>query len=404
MLDAQLKKLTNAQEELKRIQDSAQVTANNPLATEAYKADAKLRDLSSEISAYEKIRDLLKKIEIMKGESTDDRRKKIDEIGLTLTSKNAEYTYIKGGRAIDLPTPSVGDIKRGEKSIAYSDSLYRAGNVYDRSVNTQAISVSEGFGKGAADYVSSLGSQGEQVASAMRSSIGASVQDISSGIWDWATGVGTFQDMVLNLGETIAQTILQTVIQIGVQWLVSAALAKVGLIGISTTESALRAKSTAETVASETAKTPSLMANAAAASAGSFGLAAVIGIALLLAMMAMFSGGREKGGDVQSGRAYIVGEKRPELFLPGMSGTIIPSLDSLGVPATGSSATPAAGAGLAAGAALVGAAAASRRDKPTRTVVVDNRRAADQLKDDPNFKTYIQDMITGDPSAFGIPT
>jgi len=38
----------------------------------------------------------------------------------------------------------------------------------------------------------------------------------------------------------------------------------------------------------------------------------------------LFGGFRANGGDVQAGRAYIVGEKRPELFVPKTNGTIIP--------------------------------------------------------------------------------
>lgn len=40
-----------------------------------------------------------------------------------------------------------------------------------------------------------------------------------------------------------------------------------------------------------------------------------------------FGGFREFGGDVQNGMAYIVGEKRPELFVPKTSGTIYPSVN-----------------------------------------------------------------------------
>jgi len=38
----------------------------------------------------------------------------------------------------------------------------------------------------------------------------------------------------------------------------------------------------------------------------------------------LFGGFRETGGDVAAGRAYVVGEKRPELFVPGRSGSIVP--------------------------------------------------------------------------------
>lgn len=40
--------------------------------------------------------------------------------------------------------------------------------------------------------------------------------------------------------------------------------------------------------------------------------------------------GRASGGPVSAGQPYIVGEKRPELFVPRVSGTIIPSIKGLG--------------------------------------------------------------------------
>lgn len=40
--------------------------------------------------------------------------------------------------------------------------------------------------------------------------------------------------------------------------------------------------------------------------------------------------GRAAGGPVTAGTPYIVGEKRPELFVPRVSGTIVPSLKGLG--------------------------------------------------------------------------
>jgi hypothetical protein len=44
----------------------------------------------------------------------------------------------------------------------------------------------------------------------------------------------------------------------------------------------------------------------------------------------LFGGMREAGGAVAAGRAYVVGEKRPELFVPSTSGTIIPRVPSGG--------------------------------------------------------------------------
>ena len=38
---------------------------------------------------------------------------------------------------------------------------------------------------------------------------------------------------------------------------------------------------------------------------------------------------REFGGPVKAGQPYIVGEKRPELFVPDTNGTIIPNLNAI---------------------------------------------------------------------------
>ncbi len=43
-------------------------------------------------------------------------------------------------------------------------------------------------------------------------------------------------------------------------------------------------------------------------------------------LSALFGGFRAGGGPVQAGRAYVVGERRPELFVPSQSGHIVPSI------------------------------------------------------------------------------
>ena len=42
--------------------------------------------------------------------------------------------------------------------------------------------------------------------------------------------------------------------------------------------------------------------------------------------IAMMFAGMQAGGDVAPGKAYLVGEKRPEVFFPGMHGKIVPSI------------------------------------------------------------------------------
>ncbi len=45
---------------------------------------------------------------------------------------------------------------------------------------------------------------------------------------------------------------------------------------------------------------------------------------------AIFGGARAEGGPVTAGRAYVVGEKRPELFVPNRSGMILPKVPGAG--------------------------------------------------------------------------
>lgn len=70
-------------------------------------------------------------------------------------------------------------------------------------------------------------------------------------------------------------------------------------------------------------------ANAAAIRAMSY---ASIGMVLASGAIEgmQIAGGREFGGPVTAGKSYIVGEKRPELFTPGASGTITPYVPSSG--------------------------------------------------------------------------
>lgn len=60
-----------------------------------------------------------------------------------------------------------------------------------------------------------------------------------------------------------------------------------------------------------------------AAGGGGGGFGGIISGALSSAFG--FGGFRENGGSVSAGQAYVVGEKRPEVFVPDRSGTILPS-------------------------------------------------------------------------------
>jgi hypothetical protein len=242
---------------------------------------------------------------------------------------------------------------------------------------------------GAMQWVTSLGSQGQQVANALQNSIGATVHSISEGIYGWVTGTQSWADTLRGLGQNLLQTFLDTIVQMGVQWVINSALAKGSLISTFLVAAGLRKAETADVIANETAKAPALQTNAASASVSSFGLAAVMGIAALLAVMAAFGGFRESGGDVRAGRAYVVGEKRPEVFVPDENGTIIPSLDNVPVPAAARARPVNAGAPVGASAALSNVMAAPQQQPRPVIAFAENYTDIRRLKRQPGWEDAV---------------
>lgn len=91
--------------------------------------------------------------------------------------------------------------------------------------------------------------------------------------------------------------------------------------GASLTRSLGRAAADGEVTLAELARVVITTINAAAGGGRSGGLAE----AIAQAAGALFSGARADGGPVAAGGAYLVGERGPELFRPGVSGGIEPS-------------------------------------------------------------------------------
>lgn len=188
------------------------------------------------------------------------------------------------------------------------------------------------------------GTAGEQIASTLQSSIGATVSSISDGIYGWITGAHSFADSMRNLGATVLRTVLDTIVQMGVQMLVVAAIKK-----------AVHAEDTANTKKETAGNAISAFFKTVAQLGPIWGTVAFAAAAA--SIMAMFGGFREQGGPVEAGRAYIVGERRPEVFVPTQSGTILPSVDTMRVRG-GMAAGPgraAAGSAAARGAMVAGA-------------------------------------------------
>ncbi len=283
---------------------------------------------------------------------------------------------------------------------------------------TAALGVGESFGVGVMDWVTSLGSQGEQIAALLQGTIGTAAQGISDTIYGWTTGAGDFGDVLLGIGDTALRQLIDMVVNMGLQWIISGSVAKATMTGISALGSLLRKKEASETIAAESAKAPALQKNALTANAGSFGLSAVIGLALLAALLAAFTF-RERGGDMQAGHPYIVGERRAEVFVPDQPGTMHPSVDDYvnrygsgqnlaatmdvpGLPASSPMGAGAAGAATALAAGMAAAGVGGRQGNRPMNVAFfgDNMRAAKDWAESQEGDTWFYDTMRKKMSQF----
>lgn len=178
-----------------------------------------------------------------------------------------------------------------------------AAGVNDPLQNPRAVRVGDAAEVGVNDFLSSGGSSGQQIAETITGTIGTAAQGVSDVILGWATGANNFIDVLKNVGLSVAQQMLDTLINIGVQQVLNGNAAKAIALGWKALTSGLRAADTTETIAAEATKTPILATNAALASASSFGVGAVIGIAALALALGAFIAGFEQGGYTGAGPA-----------------------------------------------------------------------------------------------------
>lgn len=129
----------------------------------------------------------------------------------------------------------------------------------------------------------------------MRASINSIAQSltgtVSTALMGLITRTMAWGQALRSIAGGLMQSIIQAIIDMAAQWIVTHLIMKTVSIGFHALLSALGWERVAESNSQEAAKTPALMTNAAAANAGSFGMAAVVGIAVLLAMMASFATG-----------------------------------------------------------------------------------------------------------------
>lgn len=151
-----------------------------------------------------------------------------------------------------------------------------------------------------------IGTVAQNVAGMFSNVVGGAISNVSAGISGLIKGTTTWANVLMNIGGSILDTVIDGIVKMFVAWIA-------GSIKKSTVE---KANATAEAAA----KAPGALMD----SISSFGVAAAVGVAALLAAMAI-SGAFAEGGRPPSGRPALVGERGPELFIPDTAGTIIPA-------------------------------------------------------------------------------
>jgi hypothetical protein len=114
-----------------------------------------------------------------------------------------------------------------------------------------------------------------------------------------------------NIGGSILNGVISAISRMFAEWIAKRALMAIKNMMFSTQEGATDAA----------AKAPGAMM----ASISSYGVAAIVGMAAMLAALAAISGAFAKGGRPTPGRPALVGEEGPELFIPDRPGLIVPA-------------------------------------------------------------------------------
>lgn len=165
------------------------------------------------------------------------------------------------------------------------------------------------------------GTWATQAASAFSTVFNSAIGSISSGITGLIMGTKTWGQALMQIGNTILTTIVEAIVQMGVRWILTQlAMAAFGR--------ATAVAATASLIPIAAAQAAIWSAPATLATISSYGDAAVMAppeIATAQALV-LAASAREFGGPVAAGMPYVVGEKRPELFVPSQSGYIVPSV------------------------------------------------------------------------------
>ncbi len=147
------------------------------------------------------------------------------------------------------------------------------------------------------------GTMAEQMGRAFSDAMGAAFSSISSGLQGLIKGTMTWGKALTNIGTGVVDSIIKSFSDMVASWVTSHIIMKGVALAWDALTSALGWKKVAESNAQELAKKPALFSSALLNSIGSWGTAAIVGVAALVAALSM--GAFEKGGVVSGGEQVI---------------------------------------------------------------------------------------------------
>ncbi len=226
--------------------------------------------------------------------------------------------------------------------VTFAQSAQEQYSRYQNEYGDYGVSAIGGARAALQNYVADVGQLGQvfnrttsQIATGMEGSIQPALDGLINGTLTW-------EDALSLVGSSMVTTLVQAfttmVTQMVVQYIANQIL-------MATSASATQTALATQMAALGAAVNASWAPAATSASIATYGSAAGIGSAAYLASLAstvaaasavqgagaidiggFFGGFRERGGPVEAGVPYIVGEKRPEVFVPNVPGNIVPSL------------------------------------------------------------------------------
>lgn len=155
------------------------------------------------------------------------------------------------------------------------------------------------------------GSWAKQISVTFKDVVGSAISSISQGITGLIEGTMTWAQALRQIGSSLLSTIISGIVKMFAEW----------ILGRQTASAVELATSTAENVPKAIgALFTSITSYGAAAAIGAAALVAALGVGIAAAAGAFAEGGRPPVGQLA-----LVGERGPELWVPDHSGTVIPA-------------------------------------------------------------------------------